>query len=101
MGKDESLEKMLRRISRVQRKVEETKEHASRLSNSSMKQFVEMYSQQIENLQKNILENQDTRNVEDSKELVKEYNESVEELNEGIQEQLRRQQNKQEEEKKR
>ena len=86
------------RLARLERALEDIDKATKGLAENSMKQFVELYRQQIDNLRTEMKERDAELDDEQYDTLLQELTESVEELHEGIQEQLRRQ--KDEEDKK-
>ena len=79
------------RMVRMERSLKEMDKAAKGLSDGSMKQFVVLYRQQIDNLWAEMSQRDEELDDEQYDVLLQELTESVFELHEGIQEQLRRQ----------
>lgn len=88
---DSSRKTKKNRLSRMQRGLKEMDKAAYGLSEGSMKQFVVLYRQQIDNLSAEMELRDAELDDEQYDVLLQELTESVAELHEGIQEQLRRQ----------
>ena len=100
MQKDDISRQMKKnRITRLQRALKEMDKASEGLSEGSMKQFVVLYRQQIDNLWAEMEERDSELDDDQYDVLLQELTESVAELHEGIQEQLRRQKNDEEKKK--
>ena len=87
------------RMTRLERALKEMDKAVKGLSDGSMKQFVVLYRQQIDNLWTEMSQRDAELDDDQYDVLLQELTESVFELHEGIQEQLRRQKNDEEKKK--
>jgi len=88
------------RLNRLQKNLKEVNRALGGMAEDSMFQFVSLYQQQINNLIADMEKNYDQLSDTEYDTLLREVTESVAEMHEGIQEQLRRQKDEQEQQQK-